>query len=52
MKKVKTNQLKIVIFTAIKYRCRLHGRVFVMIADNYGAYMFKHSLAPIDACIR
>ena len=30
MKKVKTNQLKIVIFTAVKNRCILHGRVFVM----------------------
>ena len=30
MKKVKRNQLKIVIFTAVKSRCILHGRVFVM----------------------
>ena len=31
MKIVKKNQLKIVIFTAVKNRCILHGRVFVMV---------------------
>ena len=30
MKTVKKQQLKIVIFTAVKNRCLLHGRVFVM----------------------
>ena len=30
MKIVKKFQLKIVIFTAVKNRCMLHGRVFVM----------------------
>ena len=30
MKKVKRILLKIVIFTAVKNRCILHGRVFVM----------------------
>ena len=30
MKIVKTIQLKIVLFTAVKSRCILHGRVFVM----------------------
>ena len=30
MKIVKRNLLKIVIFTALKNRCILHGRVFVM----------------------
>ena len=30
MEIVKTNQLKIVIITAVKNRCILHGRVFVM----------------------
>ena len=30
MKKDKRFQLKIVIFTAVKNRCILHGRVFVM----------------------
>ena len=30
MKIVKKFQLKIVIFTAVKNRCILHGRVFVM----------------------
>ena len=28
--KKKKNQMKIVIFTAVKNRCILHGRVFVM----------------------
>ena len=28
MKKVKQFHLKIVIFTAVKYRCLLHGNVF------------------------
>ena len=31
MKIVKKNQLKIVIFTAVKNPCILHGRVFVML---------------------
>ena len=31
MKKVKIIQLKIVFFTAVKNRCILHGRVFVML---------------------
>ena len=31
MKKVKKIQPKIVIFTAVKNRCMLHGRVFVML---------------------
>ena len=30
MKKVKQFQLKTIIFTAVKNRCVLHGRVFVM----------------------
>ena len=30
MKKVKQNQMKIVIFTHVKNRCLLHGRVCVM----------------------
>ena len=30
MKIVKTNHQKIMIFTAVKIRCMLHGRVFVM----------------------
>ena len=36
MKIVKKAQLKIVIFTAVKNRCMLHGRVFVML--NLTAY--------------
>ena len=31
MKMVKTNHLKIVIFTAVKNRCILHGHVFIML---------------------
>ena len=31
MKKVKRFQLKTVIFTAVKYRCILHGNVYVMV---------------------
>ena len=30
MKIIKKNQLKMFIFTAVKYRCILHGRVFIM----------------------
>ena len=30
MKKVEKIKLKIVIFTAVKYCCILHGRVFIM----------------------
>ena len=30
MKKVKKNQMKIIIFTPVKNRCMLHGHVFVM----------------------
>ena len=33
MKIVKTIQLKIVIFTAVKNRCILHGHVFVMMRE-------------------
>ena len=35
MKIVKNNQLKIVIFTAMKNRCILHGHVFVMICQHH-----------------
>ena len=34
MKIVKKFQLKIVIFTAVKNRCILHGRVFVMVKSK------------------
>ena len=39
MKIVKTIQLKIVIFTAMKNRCILHGRVFVMKPTNSLIYV-------------
>ena len=35
MKIEKKNQLKIVIFTAVKNRCMLHGRVFVMYSVQF-----------------
>ena len=35
----KKNQLKIVIFTAVKKRCLLHGRVFVMFFDPPAWFM-------------
>ena len=35
--KSKTNQLKIVIFTAVKNRCLLDGRVFVMNRPGFHA---------------
>ena len=34
MKIVKQIQLKIVIFTAVKNRCILHGRLFVMMSET------------------
>ena len=34
MKKVKNIPPKIVIFTAVKNRCMLHGRVFVMTSQK------------------
>ena len=34
MKKVKKIKLRIVIFTAVKNRCILHGRVFVMLPKD------------------
>ena len=34
MEIVKTIQMKIIIFTAVKNRCILHGRVFVMLPQN------------------
>ena len=42
MKKVKIFQLKIAIFTAVKNRCILYGRVFVMV--NMNAPMQMHTL--------
>ena len=39
MKIVKENQPKIVIFTAVKNRCMLHGRVFVMCWFGHSMYI-------------
>ena len=64
MKIVKKFQLKIVIFTAVKNRCILHGRVFVMhkalfltsavypgrkTTNNQTSFMMAH-LALFDSC--
>ena len=38
MKIVKEIQLKIIIFTAMKNRCMLHWRVFVMFESTYPGY--------------
>ena len=43
MKIVKKVQLKIVIFTAVNYRCILHGNVCVMIPDNGILSLFWNS---------
>ena len=45
MKIVKKNQMKIVFFTAVKNRCILHGRVFVMLCYDFN-WLFK-CLNPI-----
>ena len=37
MKIVKKIKLKIVIFTAVKYRCIMHGRIFVMQSGHAGS---------------
>ena len=42
MKIVKKIQLKIVIFTAVKNRCILHGRVFVMVNSLGHAGMLSY----------
>ena len=44
MKKGKKIQLQIVIFTAVKNRCILHGRVFVMLKSQF---MFSQDSAHI-----
>ena len=36
----KKNQLKIVIFTAVKNRCMLHGHVFVMLRGCWNYFVF------------
>ena len=41
MKKVKLFQPKIVIFTAVKNSCMLHGRVFVMFFKLFAIDHFK-----------
>ena len=41
MKIVKQFQPKIVIFTAVKNRSMLHGRVFVMVRSSNSSSLFK-----------
>ena len=51
MKIIKKNQPKIVIFTAVKNRCLLHGRVFVMNIEEVPqniVNVIKHNLNPIQ----
>ena len=48
MKKVKNIQPKIVIFTAVKNRCMLHGRVFVMRFGDILEFL-KNDLNPKNA---
>ena len=45
MKIVQIFRLKIVIFTALKNRCMLHGRVFVMV--NSVAISFFVGMTPV-----
>ena len=45
----KKNQLKIVIFTAVKNRCILHGRVFVM-CNLLHANLFNSKEIIIASC--
>ena len=48
MKKVKRIHLKIVIFTAVKNRCILHGRVFLMKSyDNCDDFGFDRVNLPL-----
>ena len=47
MKIDKIFQLKIVIFTPVKNRCMLHGRVFVMFCSRHLGHMTKMVATPI-----
>ena len=50
MKIVKIIQLKIVIFTAMKNRCILHGRVFVMILKKSFTHLsFGYNCLNLDS---
>ena len=46
MKIIKKNQLKIVIFTAVKYYSILYGRVIVMIDGGHSAVGHFQSIKP------
>ena len=54
MKIVKNNQLKIVIFTAVKNRCILHGHVFVMFVRNkrlrLSSKVREYTTSTVDTC--
>ena len=47
MKIVKRFGLKIVIFTVVKNRCILHGRVFVMISKQFFYSDYNSIVHPI-----
>ena len=47
MKIVKTFRLKIVIFTALKNRCMLHGRVFVMFLGTEYTFFTNFQFKPL-----
>ena len=53
MKKVKKNQLKIIIFTPVENRCMLHEHVFVMCDLNFSLNFFQKCLSKhkdTEAC--
>ena len=49
MKIVKKNHLKIVIFTAVKYRCILYGNVYVMRSRSGSAVFAKSAIVMFGA---
>ena len=51
MKIVKKNQLKIVIFTEVKNRCILHGRVFVMVKGKKSIHQMSRVMRKPAFCI-
>ena len=50
MKILKTNQLKTVIFAAVKNPCILHGRVFVMFCQESLVIKCFYQHSPSSAC--
>ena len=52
MKNIKTNHMKINIFTAAKYCCILHGRVFVMNSKKSKAIEWLQNFSNCNSTIR